>query len=47
MRQTNLATYQKWSDSYTNKVTTIKLTYRGVKYNKTCDSKQSGTGLVV
>ena len=28
-----MATYQKWSDSYTNKVTTIKLTYRGVKYN--------------
>ena len=42
-----MATYQKWDQSYTNKVTTIKLTYRGVKYNKMCDSKQSGTGLVV
>ena len=42
-----MATYQKWSDSYTNKVTTIKLTFSGVKYNKMCDSKQSGTGLVV
>ena len=39
-----MATYQKWSESYAPKVT---LTYRGVKYNKTCDSRQSGTGLVV
>ena len=36
-----MATYQKWSDNYTNKVKTIKLTYRGVKYNKSCDSSQS------
>ena len=42
-----MATYQKWDQSYLDKVTTIKLTYRGVKYNKMCDSKQSGTGLVV
>ena len=33
-----MATYQKWSESYAPKVI---LTYRGVKYNKTCDSKQS------
>ena len=39
-----MATYQKWEQSYAPKVI---LTYRGVKYNKTCDSKQSGTGLVV
>ena len=36
-----MATYQKWSDSYTNKVTTIRLSYRGVKYNKVCASPQS------
>ena len=42
-----MATYQKWDQSYAPKVTTIRLSYRGVKYNKTCDSKQSGTGLVV
>ena len=36
-----MATYQKWDQSYTNKVTTIRLSYRGVKYNKMCDSKQS------
>ena len=42
-----MATYQKWEQSYTPKVTTIMLSYRGVKYNKTCDSRQSGTGLVV
>jgi len=36
-----MATYQKWSDSYTNKVTTIRLSYRGVKYNKVCASSQS------
>ena len=36
-----MATYQKWDQSYTPKVTTIKLTYRGVKYNKMCASSQS------
>ena len=36
-----MATYQKWDQSYTNKVTTIRLSYRGVKYNKVCDTKQS------
>ena len=36
-----MATYQKWSDSYAPKVQTIRLTYRGVKYNKVCASKQS------
>jgi len=36
-----MATYQKWDQSYTNKVTTIRLSYRGVKYNKVCDSQQS------
>ena len=33
-----MATYQKWSESYAPKVI---LTYRGVKYNKVCASKQS------
>ena len=33
-----MATYSQWSQSYTPKVI---LTYRGVKYNKTCDSPQS------
>ena len=42
-----MATYQKWEQSYAPKVTTIRLSYRGVKYNKTWDSKQSGTGLLV
>ena len=42
-----MGTYQQWEQSYTNKVQTIRLTYRGVKYNKMCDSRQSGTGLVV
>ena len=36
-----MATYQKWDQSYAPKVQTIRLAYRGVKYNKTCDSKQS------
>ena len=36
-----MATYQKWSDSYAPKVQTIRLSYRGVKYNKVCDSQQS------
>ena len=36
-----MATYQKWDQSYTPKVQTIRLSYRGVKYNKMCDSKQS------
>jgi len=36
-----MATYQKWEQSYAPKVTTIKLTYRGVKYNKMCASSQS------
>ena len=36
-----MATYQKWDQSYVPKVQTIRLAYRGVKYNKTCDSKQS------
>ena len=36
-----MATYQKWSDSYAPKVQTIRLSYRGVKYNKMCDSKQT------
>ena len=35
-----MATYQKWDQSYNPKVT-ISLTYRGVKYNKMCDSSQS------
>ena len=47
MRTINMATYQKWEQSYAPKVQTIRLAYRGVKYNKTCDSRQSGTGLVV
>ena len=42
-----MATYQKWEQSYAPKVTTIRLSYRGVKYNKTCDSRESVTGLVV
>ena len=33
-----MATYQQWTQSYTPKVI---LTYRGVKYNKICDSQQS------
>ena len=33
-----MATYQQWTQSYAPKVI---LTYRGVKYNKVCDSKQS------
>ena len=36
-----MATYQKWEQSYVPKVTTIRLSYRGVKYNKVCDSQQS------
>ena len=36
-----MGTYQQWDQSYTNKVQTIRLSYRGVKYNKMCDSKQS------
>ena len=36
-----MATYQKWDQSYNDKVTTIRLSYRGVKYNKICDSSQS------
>ena len=36
-----MATYQKWDQSYTPKVTTIRLSYRGVKYNKVCATKQS------
>ena len=36
-----MATYQKWDQSYTSKVQTIRLSYRGVKYNKVCDSQQS------
>ena len=36
-----MATYQKWDQSYTTKVQTIRLSYRGVKYNKVCDSQQS------
>ena len=39
-----MATYQQWTQSYAPKVI---LTYTGVKYNKTCDSKQSGTSYVV
>ncbi len=35
-----MATYQKWDQSYNPKVT-ISLSYRGVKYNKMCDSQQS------
>ena len=35
-----MANYQQWSLSYNPKVT-ISLTYRGVKYNKMCDSQQS------
>ena len=36
-----MAYHQEWDQSYTNKVTTIRLSYRGVKYNKICDSKQT------
>ena len=36
-----MGTYQQWEQSYVPKVTTIKLSYRGVKYNKMCDSKQT------
>ena len=36
-----MATYQKWDQSYTPKVTTIRLSHRGVKYNKVCASRQS------
>jgi len=36
-----MATYQKWDQSYTPKVQTIRLSYRGVKYNKVCASQQS------
>ena len=35
-----MADYQQWKQSYNPKVT-ISLTYRGVKYNKMCDSQQS------
>ena len=35
-----MANYQQWTSSYNPKVT-ISLTYRGVKYNKMCDSSQS------
>ena len=36
-----MGTYSQWDQSYMNKVTTIRLSYRGVKYNKVCDSQQS------
>ena len=35
-----MANYQQWTSSYNPKVT-ISLKYRGVKYNKMCDSQQS------
>ena len=35
-----MANYQQWTSSYNPKVT-ISLSYRGVKYNKMCDSSQS------
>ena len=35
-----MANYQQWTSSYNPKVT-ISLTYRGIKYNKMCDSPQS------
>ena len=35
-----MANYQQWTSSYNPKVT-ISLSYRGVKYNKICDSQQS------
>ena len=35
-----MANYLQWTSSYNPKVT-ISLTYRGVKYNKMCDSQQS------
>ena len=35
-----MANYKQWTQSYNPKVT-ISLTYRGVKYNKMCDSQQS------
>ena len=36
-----MAYHQEWDKSYVPKVQTIRLTYRGVKYNKVCDSQQS------
>ena len=41
MEMISMATYQKWDQSYNDKVTTIRLSYRGVKYNKVCASPQS------
>ena len=36
-----MAYHQEWEQSYVPKVTTIKLSYRGVKYNKICATSQS------
>ena len=36
-----MAYHQEWEQSYTPKVQTIRLSYRGVKYNKVCANRQS------